>query len=111
MALKSKKAMKKLWRDKFKEVNGEYPEPRFMSNNGVGKMQKFSLKKNVYKISNQKGAFGDRTRDNDGMVYQTFSETNHERHLKRRKRREESKIVPQSVVEGAKGLLARTLGA
>ena len=105
--MKSKKKLKKAWREKYKDIHGNYPEPKFMASNGTGRLPRYVLKGNQYTISNQKGAFGIKMGDDDDIVYETFSETNHERHVRKRKIREQ---VPVSIVDGAKMLLARTLG-
>ena len=110
MAMKSKKELNKIRREKYKELYGEYPSPRLSLQNGVGTQPKFALKKRGYKITNQKGAFGSRTPNKDGIVYQTFKGTNKERFMTRRADSIARKEGKNRIVEGAKGLLTRVLG-
>ena len=113
MAMKSKKELKKIYREKYKDIYGKYPGAVFVASNGAGKAPRFAFKNGAYKITNQKGAFGNK-RHSLEAVYETFSETNHKRHIRRREERE-IKLTStierkKTIIEGAKGLMARALG-
>jgi hypothetical protein len=106
MAMKSKKELRKAKREKFKELYGEYPEAKFVSGEGCGKLPRRSRKD--YKITNQKGAFG------KVKVHPTFdpNETNKMRFNRRKMERELDKtgIGRKTIIDGAKELLTKVLG-
>jgi len=102
MALKSKKELRKIWKEKYKKMIGVEFVSTSWSPSIPGKLPKTILKKGTYMIANQKGAFGLH------VLQPTFDpdETNHMRH----KRLREPKEIRKTILEGAKGLLTRTLG-
>lgn len=108
MANKSKKEIKKIYREKYKALWGEYPEPKFLAGNGLGKMPKLSkwIVNGKRRITNQKGAFGKR------KEYTTFdpNETNKMRYNKMKAKKDIEKSIGRKITEGARGLLAKTLG-
>ena len=98
------KKVKKAYREKYKEIYGEYPEARFVPGDGTGRMPHISRKDG--KITNQKGAFG------KVNVQPTFdpNETNKMRFDKRKalaKKKIESKT---RIANMTKGLLTKVLG-
>lgn len=104
MANKSKKELKKIYRERYKEIHGEEWTGSNWSPSVGGAMPKRSRKD--YKITNQKGAFG------KVKASPTFdpSETNRMRHKRRRAEAEAAKYGNKTIIEGAKGLLTKVLG-
>lgn len=76
-----KKAMRRLYRERYKAAFGVDPIPRFISNTNIGKLPSISVSN---KISNQKGAFGSK-RHIEGAVFVTYSLSNHARHVEHKK--------------------------
>ena len=110
MVMKSKKELRKTYREKHKELYGGYPETKSNLSDGAGSSPKFALKETGYKIINQKGAFGNKKTNTDGKIYQTYDKSNKERFMERKAKRISAEKSKSIVREGVNGLLTKVLG-